>query len=788
MLATSKNLSLVEQKKLQWAKEREELVGLCGLWGRPKSYLNQTNKTDPFYAINNLLPPISAPNNEEPRREYRAEEESETSGYLSDSPKRGKQVEPPEEYQQCLYKETDASNNEESGEDGQQRICWNELERTDGTYWAEKKMYKNYKNESWSHQNNDFAAQNAKLYRGNKNYWYGTPESVSSDDGCRLKWGDRGIGIGHLWDPVVHQPDCRLPQVTDQYRPTPKWVEKGLKNHDGSRSEILIISHPDDDHFDYKFQKNFLLGQNAPIPPEVMEERERKRKKALEHQNAIKKQLEEREFKRKQEKEKRIQEEKLEEERIKKEQEIERLRYEEEQRKIKEKEEFDKKREEAMKEAIEMAEKRAREEKKRNKRQAAEDERKNSCANKEKFSKVEKTVPLIEMVANQRKQSRKSKRTSEVAEANVKQPKEEEKKVWKDSSSQFEEIQLTNSFQLLNMNGLPVDGGLALMLDNTPKDSGFILPPEGVQLALLMSPRNTAPANQIIPLSPPFSESVTSGERTLTPSKYRINQRYHYNPSNKSTQTDFRCSSGWIGSCSAGKRRRLNLRYGKTGNSVGVQKSGNVEKVHKHSRHCTTSKHRSKASKVSLEDRPKWGINRPSVQYMKQSEKDPYYQKKLKEKLKNNAEVALLSSSSDQTIKNEEEVENLTEKELNSVVRLLELRKDVDDGPTDKRAEIILQNGFRMNSNLSSPVFVPIDNRIKVDWKKSKKLEEESDKSTDTPRDNEDMSETEEEKTVESETERFLTPLQLDAIAKISNLREVAKDLAEGFMSSITSS
>ncbi|XP_046994332.1 putative cyclin-dependent serine/threonine-protein kinase DDB_G0272797/DDB_G0274007 [Schistocerca americana] len=33
--SVSKRLSLVEQKRIQWAKEREELAGLCAPWGLP---------------------------------------------------------------------------------------------------------------------------------------------------------------------------------------------------------------------------------------------------------------------------------------------------------------------------------------------------------------------------------------------------------------------------------------------------------------------------------------------------------------------------------------------------------------------------------------------------------------------------------------------------------------------------------------------------------------------------------------------------------------------------------
>jgi len=37
--------------------------------------------------------------------------------------------------------------------------------------------------------------------------------------------------------------------------------------------------------------RTFIRGQNAPVEPEVLLERERKRQKALEHQNAIRLQV-----------------------------------------------------------------------------------------------------------------------------------------------------------------------------------------------------------------------------------------------------------------------------------------------------------------------------------------------------------------------------------------------------------------------------------------------------------------------------------------------------------------
>lgn len=71
---------------------------------------------------------------------------------------------------------------------------------------------------------------------------------------------------------------------------------------------------------------SYLRGQNIPMDADILQERETKRQKALELQNAIKQQLEEKDRQRKEEKERRLREERLEDERIRREREKERER------------------------------------------------------------------------------------------------------------------------------------------------------------------------------------------------------------------------------------------------------------------------------------------------------------------------------------------------------------------------------------------------------------------------------------------------------------------------------
>lgn len=292
-------------------------MGLCGLWGG----MDKLPKPEP--RRNSLLPPIQA-KQEDPRAE-----ESETSGYISDSPQH------------------DSS--------------------TDQNYWADSKAEKNFRNES-------------RLRT--------SPDSVLSTPEDRLKWGDRGVGVGHLWEPVVEAPDTRLPQVFESYRATPRWLERGLKLADGNKADILFIQHDDEE------PTKFLLGQNVPLPPEVLEERERKRQKALEHQTAIRKQLEERERKRKEEKENRLREERMEEERILREQDLERRRRDEELCKSKMRQRKEEMQEDAMREAIKAAELRAVEEKKKFKK--IELDRVNDSMKPRKLEKLRDSASQVE--------------------------------------------------------------------------------------------------------------------------------------------------------------------------------------------------------------------------------------------------------------------------------------------------------------------------------------------------------------------------------------------------------
>ncbi|KAG8222442.1 hypothetical protein J437_LFUL002177, partial [Ladona fulva] len=165
------------------------------------------------------------------------------------------------------------------------------------------------------------------------------------------------------------------------------------------------ISAPNKSTAGYNFKKNdevtsslpnlqcansHLRGQNVPVDPDVIVERELRRLKAMELQKAIRQQLEEREKKRILEKEQRLKEEKALEERSRKLHEEERQRKEEEERKHREKEELERKKDEVMREALEAAEQDA--QKQRKKRSLRQHEVK---VNEEDINKTHSEVNIL---------------------------------------------------------------------------------------------------------------------------------------------------------------------------------------------------------------------------------------------------------------------------------------------------------------------------------------------------------------------------------------------------------
>ncbi|XP_075225484.1 uncharacterized protein LOC142326722 isoform X2 [Lycorma delicatula] len=525
-MATARTFSLVEQKKLQWAKEREEMIGLYGLWGQiasQKSYLDGRRSSIRSQYLSSLDLNNQGESSPAPS-EYSSGDRSKCS--VRRSPSLPPIYSP--EKQSCFEDDRDAEigraevEPEVEGEEG----------GTSG-YASDSGGGNDYHHQqqathAWVGQRGGHSWQTASYRR--------SPDSVTSADMGRPRWGDKGVGVGHLWVPTPHNPDARLPQVSDRPGGTPPaWLHRGL-NKLGEPAQILVISHPDETRSkDFRGScdsinssectKTYLRGQNVPLEPEELAERERRRQKAVEHQNAIRQQLEERERKRKEEKERRIQEERREEERLRKQQELERIRLEEEKKKQKEKEEKEERKAIAMREALENAERLAREEKIRERRRHI----------------MERANELNDSLRRVHIEEKTEERVSE------RKPK----------------------FQVREEKSVPVpirnDNSSSL---STESDDGI-----SSSINIVLQPQEIPP-NQL--------SVIVSPGRLLTPSKFRQRHR----GIEKSTQTDLQNKIEQR-SCKATQRSRIQ-------------------------------------QPVRLEDRPKWGVNRPDTQYIKQSDRDPY--------------------------------------------------------------------------------------------------------------------------------------------------------------------
>lgn len=365
--------------------------------------------------------------------------------------------------------------------------------------------------------------------------------------------------------------------------------------------------------------RTFLRGQNVPIEPEIKAQRENKRLKALELQSAILNQLEDREKRRIEERERKLREERLEELRIQRQQEEDRLKLEEEKRKNEEKQLQEQRKLEALKKALEDAERTARQEKE--KRFTCLKKHLNSSANNDIKVKVDDNIS--ETASNMEPSSpTKTHRTYDVHSA---------KSQKKDCSSHQ-----TTEFNSPRSVGA---GNLNLFIHSVPPlaltDNQFNIVPIGInsncdavngqqnniQLAVLV-PQNIA--NNLYSVSLNSLNNINEAPETnklLTPKKYRTlvmkdattqTDPYIYTTpaTDKITETDE-------------IERDIDKNY------------QNIdENAPQDSNHNTLKKDRRFRSeerlKKEIENRPKWGVNRPVAQYKKQSEKDPFYSQKRK--------------------------------------------------------------------------------------------------------------------------------------------------------------
>ncbi|CAH1975161.1 unnamed protein product [Acanthoscelides obtectus] len=549
-----RNMSLVERKKLQWAKEKEEMAALCSPLSAVKSIerldnklavINQEYRKDPrITPRRSSLPPLYKNNCLEKEKEIGGE----TSGYGSDhSPG-------------CV--------------------------------------------ETWQQS--------------------GYESSSSRDD--RPKWQGRE----EPFDKAASEP--------------PNWVKRGLQDGEIIVSNTSPAESPEqrceDSERPYTSstscsqQRNtFIRGQNVRIDSAELAERERRRQIAIAHQEAIRRQLEERERSRKEERERKIKEEMEEELRIKREQEIEKQKREAELKSIQEKQEKDRKRKEAIQEAIELAQKEAQQERlKRNRNVNLLD----NCSEKNLPKEVPEYRP-DEFVDNndnlsESNNSKQGSSAPEMLNNELSSLEVKGKSMSTPRSSREDQSQSNTSDQQQPKEQLNNQQPFALTQNNTlsvsnPDNLALVLPPleslHTYQYALLVP---TTP--QTLPIAVPINiNSARSDQRTenrlLTPTQYRNKNKRLCDSATQTDDSYFRDVAN-------------NEKYLR-------EKLTNLELSYEN-RNRKGRRSRSE----SLEDRPKWGANRPPTRYVKQSEKDPLYQRrKLRQKMRETKNYEDKNSSDD---------------------------------------------------------------------------------------------------------------------------------------------
>ncbi|XP_018399851.1 PREDICTED: trichohyalin [Cyphomyrmex costatus] len=448
--------------------------------------------------------------------------------------------------------------------------------------------------------------------------------------------------------------------------PPPSWLSRL-----GQSSQVLVINHDSASSPDSSTtgstgsdinKVSYLRGQNIPMNAEILQEREMKRQKALELQNAIKQQLEEKDKQRKEEKERRMREEMLEEERIRRERERDQARFEEEQRIIREKEEAKLRKAQAMREVLEAAERLAKEDRKnRRKREEHTNEdtdivpqssnESNMVANTSDKLEENNCLQAQKQSANlidhpeEKSSPKNAKETDNYRESeNDKNPKEMcSRKSYADKS---EEATLDLNPRSLQM---PVSKDVAIVLSGRLEDPE-ILSRANLQLVNLMmtpSPRrftestadyfslglNTIMRNNISPRnlqrrSSRDASSTVVENRLLTPSKYRTPAGRDFG-----TQTDVESDvqelQEKLQDQSVGDQGTMKDRKDTTNaNRRNIEKSSNMgpgEEIP-----VKTLPRAKSQPRTTLDSRPRWNANRPGTRYRTQSEKDPHYQRRLR--------------------------------------------------------------------------------------------------------------------------------------------------------------
>lgn len=352
----------------------------------------------------------------------------------------------------------------------------------------------------------------------------------------------------------------------------------------------------------------------------------------MELQTAILNQLEEREKLRQEERERKLREERIEELRIQRQQEEDRLRLEEEKRRSKEKQILEQRKLETLKKALEDAEKKAKQEKEK------------------KFSYHRRTEIFNE--SNEQHQ------INDNAPCEVTQPSPTKTSsptkthrtynVQSATSQKEHNSQQTSAF---NSPRSIAASNVNLFIHNVPPlaltDNHFNIVPIGItsatdtvngqsnniQLAVLV-PQNKNVYSMSLNSTDSLHE-LGDIQKILTPSKYRT---LRTKDAGTQTETDIVCPSFYEKIEKEDIERTFEKHY------------PNIDENAPQDHRSTTKKDRRLRSeeryKKDIENRPKWGANRPVAQYKKQSEKDPFYSQKRKVRQKYRPPVRQYTSQS----------------------------------------------------------------------------------------------------------------------------------------------
>ncbi|XP_021181639.3 myb-like protein X isoform X1 [Helicoverpa armigera] len=642
MLSVSKPASLVQQKKQQWAREREEMSHLYLPWGNGERYTNRLQVRNQFASTLELHKQSSYEYQEPVQRqrspslppihniEERSAKDDRRNNVLNRNMTSAKRF--------SFYDEDGEGDTSGYGSE-----TLNHMNRSGHRAIQEANNCSPvvaWQQEGKDDRNRESSGAKSRLSDG---AW--SARSPRTSEEGRLRWGDRGVATGRLWEPTA--PNARLPQMPNQKKGTPSWVERGLNMIDNT-AEVLVIDQRsssnstgvDCDRSSCNGSdegRTFLRGQNVPLEPEIKAQRENKRMKALELQSAILNQLEDREKRRQEERERQLREERLEELRIQRQQEEDRQRLEVERRKQEEKQMMEQKKLDTLKRALEDAERKA----KQDKEKRFNLHKRNTTTNVDNVPKpkaeetpIPETTPRVEPTS-----PTKTSRTYDIHSA-----KSQKRECHSHQTTEFNSPRSVGPGNLnLFIHSVPplalADGQFNIVPIGLNSTNEVInTQPNNIQLAVLV-PQNVANNLYSVSLnSLNNTNEIADIGKLLTPNKYRTLRM-----KDAATQTDsiFKSFTDKI------------IETDEPERNIDKDYPNIDENAPQDSHHNTLKKDRRFRSeerfKKDLENRPKWGVNRPAAQYKKQSEKDPFYsqKRKMRQKYRPQARQYLSHSSDD---------------------------------------------------------------------------------------------------------------------------------------------